>query len=684
MAIPISTRFKKAWNAFTNRDPTNEYRDTGASYGSRPDRPRLVRGGERSIVASIYNRISLDVAAIDFKHCRLDENERFKETIQSNLNNCLTLESNIDQTSRAFIQDAVLSMLDEGVIAVMPVDTNVDVINNTFDIYTMRVGKIVEWKPKSVRIRAYNDNTGRHEDVWMPKSSVAIIENPFYTVMNEYNSTMQRLIRKLSLLDVTDEETASGKLNLIIQLPYLTRTDTKKRQAENRREDIRRQLAEDQYGIAYIDGTEKITQLNRPLENNLLKQVEYLTNLAFSQLNMTQAILDGSADEQTMLNYYNRTVDVIVNAITGEMKRKFLTKTARSQGQTIMAFRDPFRLVPVNNLAEITDKFTRNEVLTSNEIRQIIGIRPSSDPKADQLVNSNISQPKEEIMQDQNGYDDSQIEEDLPEYENEDRNDEESYSDAVSKLDDLDYELDQLENEFELKHYASPYYDPVKAHEYYMKNRELKKRKSVAKLNDKGREAANYVKDRLTNERKARVQSHKDYTNSTIESLKNGKNSAIESNNDEKKKKIESLSEKKKSDISEYSEQTQGKIDQLRTLLKSMSKDKKEEYKEKINTVIEALRYDNKQKRAEIQEKYRADSTSVKEETKNKNSNLRNDFSSSRSGLNQAHKDTRVKLKEEYDEKYINELDKIRSDRKFQKVSTRKKSSKTTKSSKTK
>lgn len=670
MAIPISTRFKKAWNAFTNRDPTNEYRDTGTSYGSRPDRPRLVRGGERSIVASIYNRISLDVAAIDFKHCRLDENERFKETIQSNLNNCLTLESNIDQTSRAFIQDAVLSMLDEGVIAVMPVDTNVDVINNTFDIYTMRVGKIIEWKPKSVRIRAYNDNTGRHEDVWMPKSSVAIIENPFYTVMNEYNSTMQRLIRKLSLLDVTDEETASGKLNLIIQLPYIARTETKRIQANNRREDIRRQLAEDQYGIAYIDGTEKITQLNRPLENNLLKQVEYLTNLAFSQLNMTQAILDGSADEQTMLNYYNRTVDVIVNAITGEMKRKFLTKTARSQGQTIMAFRDPFRLVPVNNLAEITDKFTRNEVLTSNEIRQIIGIRPSSDPKADQLVNSNISQPKEEVTQDQNGYDDSQIEEDLPEY----RNDEESYSDAVSKLDDLDYELDQLENEFELKHYASPYYDPVKSHEYYMKNRELKKRKSVAKLNDKGREAANYVKDRLTNERKSRVQSHKDYTNSTIESLKNGKNSAIESNNDEKKKKIESLSEKKKSDISEYSEQTQGKIDQLRTLLKSMSKDKKEEYKEKINTVIEALRYDNKQKRAEIQEKYKADSTSVKEETKNKNSNLRNDFSSSRSGLNQTHRDTRTKLKEEYDQKYIDELDKIRADKKFQKVSKRRSS----------
>lgn len=666
MAIPISTRFKKAWNAFTNRDPTNEHRDTGASYGSRPDRPRLVRGGERSIIASIYNRISLDVAAIDFKHCRLDENERFKETIQSNLNNCLTLESNIDQTSRAFIQDAVLSMLDEGVIAIMPVDTNVDIINNTFDIYTMRVGKIVEWKPKSVRIRAYNDNTGRHEDVWMPKSSVAIIENPFYTVMNEYNSTMKRLIRKLSLLDVTDEETASGKLNLIIQLPYITRTDVKRRQAESRREEIRKQLAEDQYGIAYIDGTEKITQLNRPLENNLLKQVEYLTNLAFSQLNMTQAILDGSADEQTMLNYYNRTVDVIVNAITGEMKRKFLTKTARSQGQTIMAFRDPFRLVPVNNLAEITDKFTRNEVLTSNEIRQIIGIRPSSDPKADQLVNSNISQPKEEVTAGQNGYN--------PQIEEDDSGEKESYSEAVNKLDDLDYELEQLENEFELKHYASPYYDPVKAHEYYMKNRELKGRKSTAKLNDNGKEAANYVKNRLTTERKEKVQSHKNYTDSRIDSLRSSKNSAVESNNEEKQRKIESLSEKKKSDISEYSEQTQGKIDQLRTLLKSMSKEQKAEYKDKVNTIIEALRYNNKQKRAEIQEKYKADSTSIKEDTKNKNAGLRSSFSSSRSGLNQEHKNTRTKLKEEYDQKYIDELDKIRADKKFQKVSKRRSS----------
>ena len=667
MSIPISTRFKKAWNAFTNRDPTDYYKDSGASYGSRPDRPRLVRGGEKSIIASIYNRISLDVATIDFKHCRLDDNERFKETIQSNLNNCLTLEANIDQTSRAFIQDAVLSMFDEGVIAVMPVDTNVDVVNNTFDIYTMRVGKIVEWKPKTVRIRAYNDNTGRHEEVWMPKSAVAIIENPFYIVMNEYNSTMQRLIRKFSLLDVTDEETASGKLNLIIQLPYVTRTDLKKKQAESRRKDIQKQLTEDQYGIAYVDSTEKITQLNRPLENNLLKQIEYLTNLAFSQLNMTQEILDGSADEQTMLNYYNRTVDVIVSAITGEMKRKFLTKTARSQGQTIMAFRDPFRLVPVNNLAEITDKFTRNEVLTSNEIRQIIGIKPSSDPKADQLVNSNISQPKEELATVQNGFD-NQVDNTVEE------NTDGSYSEDISKLDDLDNELNKLESEFELKHYASPYYDPVKAHEYYMKNRELQGRKSTAKLNDNGREAAQYVKNRLTTERKTKVQDHKDYTDSQIESLRSGKDSAIESNNNEKQRKIESLSDKKKSDISEYSAQTQEKIDQLRALLKSMSTAKKAQYKEKVNTIIEALRYDNKQKRAEIQEQYKSDSTSVKEDTKNRNANLRSDFSSSRSSLNQTHKDTRTKLKEEYDQKYIDELDKIRADKKFQKVAKRKSS----------
>ena len=372
-------------------------------YSSRPDRPRLSRGNEKSIATSIFNRIALDVSSVSIKHCRLDKNGRYVEDIDSGLNNCLTLEANKDQTGRAFIQDAVLSMLDEGCVALVPVETTIDPKNsNSYQIDSMRTGKITEWYPDMVRVRLYNDRTGEKEEILLPKSQVAIIENPLYAVVNEYNSTMQRLIRKLSLLDVTDEQTASGKLDLIIQLPYVIKTETRREQAERRRKDIIEQLAGSQYGIAYTDGTEKITQLNRSLENNLLKQVEYLTNMVYSQLGITQSVLDGTADEKTMLNYTNRTVEPIISAIVDELKRKFLTKTARSQLQSIVYFRDPFRLVPVNDIAEIADKFTRNEIMTSNEIRQIVGMQPSKDPKADELVNSNISQAKQDIPQTSN------------------------------------------------------------------------------------------------------------------------------------------------------------------------------------------------------------------------------------------------------------------------------------------
>lgn len=387
---------KRGWNAFRNRDPTNDYQDAGSSYYTRPDRPRLTRGNERSIVTSVYNRIALDVAGIGIKHCRLDDNNRFLEVIESGLNTCLNLEANVDQTGRAFVQDIVMSMLDEGCVAIVPVETDKDPnLTDSYDIYSMRTGKIIEWFPRKVKVRLYDDRTGNKKDVVLSKKIVSIVENPLYAVINEPNSTMQRLIRKLSLLDVTDEQTASGKLDLIIQLPYVIKTEARRAQAENRRKDIEMQLAGSKYGIAYTDGTERITQLNRSLENNLLKQVEYLTNLVFSQLGMTQSILDGTADEKTMLNYYNRTIEPIISAIVDELKRKCLTKTARSQGQSILYFRDPFKLVPINSIAEIADKFTRNEILTSNEIRQIVGMRPSNDPKADQLVNSNISQPEE-------------------------------------------------------------------------------------------------------------------------------------------------------------------------------------------------------------------------------------------------------------------------------------------------
>ena len=397
MEIAIGSRFKHAWNAFVNnRDPTVYYRDTGPGYSYRPDRPRLTRGNERSIITSVYNRIALDVASVNIQHCKLDEDGRYLRTIDSSLNKCLNLTANIDQTGRAFVQDIVMSMLDEGCVAIVPVDTTADPkLTESYDILSMRTGKILEWFPQDVRVRLYNEENGQKEDIILPKRTIGIVENPLYAVINEPNSTMQRLIRKLSLLDVTDEQTASGKLNIIIQLPYVIKSEARRQQAEQRRKEIEMQLAGNKYGIAYTDGTEKITQLNRSVENNLMKQVEYLTNLLLSQLGITQAILDGTADDKTMLNYYSRTIEPIVAAIVDEMERKFLSKTARSQNQSIKFFRDPFKLVPANDIAEIADKFTRNEIMTSNEIRQIVGLKPSDDPKADKLINSNLNQPEE-------------------------------------------------------------------------------------------------------------------------------------------------------------------------------------------------------------------------------------------------------------------------------------------------
>lgn len=393
MEIAIGTRLRNAWNAFTNRDPTLDYYTIGSGYASRPDRPRLSHGNERSIATSIYNRIAIDVASVGIKHCKVDHEGRYVSDVDSQLNECLNLSANIDQTGRAFIQDVAMSMFDEGCVAMVPVDTTKDPNKtDSYDILSMRTGKVIEWYPSHVKVRLYNDRTGEKQDITLPKSQVGIVENPLYAVVNEHNSTMQRLIRKLRLLDVTDEQTASGKLDLIIQLPYTIRTDNKRALAEQRRKDIEQQLTEGKYGIAYADGTEKIIQLNRSVENNLMKQIEYLTDMVYSQLGITQSIMDGTADEKTMLNYTNRTIEPIVSAIVDELKRKFLTKTARTQGQTIMFFKDPFKLVPVTEIAEIADKFTRNEITTSNEIRQVVGMKPSSDPKADQLVNSNINQ----------------------------------------------------------------------------------------------------------------------------------------------------------------------------------------------------------------------------------------------------------------------------------------------------
>lgn len=389
----FSDRLQHAWNAFTDRDNRMEYSDVGYSSSYRNDKPRLLRGCDRTITSSIYNRIALDAASMDIKHVRLDDNGRYKEDVRSCLNECLVLRSNIDQTAKSLIQDVVISMMDEGVVAIVPIDTTIDPKSaDSYDILSMRAASIVDWYPRHVKVRVYNDRTGFKEDIVLPKDEVAIIENPLYAVINEPNSTMQRLIRKLHLLDVIDEQSSSGKIDLIIQLPYVIKSKARRDQAEERRKEIEDQLVNSKYGIAYTDGTEKITQLNRPVENNLMKQIEYLTNMLYSQLGITQSILDGTADDKTMLNYYNRTIEPILTVIIDEMKYKFLTETARTRNQTIMFFRNPFKLVPINDISEVADKFTRNEIASSNEIRQILGWKPSDDPGADELRNKNLNQ----------------------------------------------------------------------------------------------------------------------------------------------------------------------------------------------------------------------------------------------------------------------------------------------------
>lgn len=398
MPESFGARLKHSWDAFVDAFSGRQSREfwyMGPSSSHRPDRVRMTRGNERTIVTAIYNRIALDVASVDIRHVRLDDNDRYKEDINSNLNDCLSFMANKDQTAREFIQDVVMSMFDEGCIAIVPVKTTVNPRTGSFDIDELRTGKIVEWYPTSVKVNVYNEATGKREDIIMGKSTVAIVENPFYAVMNEPNSTVQRLIRKLALLDAADEDATSGKLDLIVQLPYVIKSEARQRQAEERRKQIERQLSEGRYGIAYTDGTERITQLNRSVENNLLKQIEYLQDLVYSQLTITQEIMNGTADEATMLNYQNRTIVVILSRITESMKCKFLTKTARTQRQSIEFFQDPFKLVPIQNLADIADKFTRNEIMSSNEIRQIVGMKPSKDPEADELRNKNIGQPVE-------------------------------------------------------------------------------------------------------------------------------------------------------------------------------------------------------------------------------------------------------------------------------------------------
>lgn len=401
----IFQRFRSGWNAFLGRDPTH-YKSTelGIGYGVRPDRMYYTRGNYRSVVAAIYNRISVDVSSIEIVHARLDENNRYAETIDSDLNNCLTVEANVDQTGKSFLQDLVESMLDEGVVAVVPTDTDVDPATGSFKIIEVRTAKIVEWYPYDVKVHIYNERTGRYQDIIVPKSSTAIIYNPFYSSMNEPNSNLQRLIRTISRLDALNDQTGSGKLDMIIQLPFVIKSDQRRKEAEKRRKDLEMQLSDSKYGVGYIDGTERVTQLNRSVENNLWEQVKDLTARVYNQLGLTQAIIDGTADEQATINYFNNTIAPICSAIADEFKRKFLTKTARSQKQSIVFFRDPFKLVPVSQLADIADKFRRNEIMTSNELRSELGFKPSDAANAEELRNPNLNASNEEIA-DRDGSD---------------------------------------------------------------------------------------------------------------------------------------------------------------------------------------------------------------------------------------------------------------------------------------
>lgn len=550
----LRNRLKNAWNVFklkentssksvtTFTNPSVQFNSFGLGSPYRPGLKRLSVTNERSIVASMYNQIAIDVSAVKIMHVKTDKNGKFLEVINSSLNDCLSIEANIDQTGRQFTMDTVLSMFDEGVVALVPVDTSENIKDsNSFDILSMRVGKILEWFPEHIRIKLYNDRTGLDEEITLPKSKIAIVENPFYAVMNESNSTLKRLIHKLNLLDMIDDQSGSAKLDIILQLPYTIKTPARRAQAEERRKQIEEQLEGSKYGIAYTDGTEKITQLNRSIDNNLMNQIENLQNTLYSQLGITKDVFDGKADEATMLNYYNRTVEPILSAITDEMKRKFLTKTARTQGQSIMFFRDAFKLVPVNEIADIADKFTRNEILSSNEMRAVIGYRPVDDPKADELRNKNINQsvesefggnipvtteadtgygPSEEIGDMGESSDDilGQIAE-LEQYLN-------TLYDAENLLSDEDEEVQQSDNLKDGKHfahYASEYYDPVKAHEYYERTKKLKgrtaSRPSTSALNDRGKTAAQVVKENVNKKKAAEITQQKQAMQSKVSEL---------------------------------------------------------------------------------------------------------------------------------------------------------------------
>lgn len=613
MPIDLFNRAKNAWNAFVNnKDPTKYEKYDGVEYSYRPARAKFTRGNERSIVNAVYNRIAMDVAAVQIRHVRLDENDRYLETIDSNLNECFATEANIDQTGRSLVQDIVISMFDEGVVAVMPVVTDDDPDETgSFDVCSMRVAKIVAWKPQTVRVRAYDERDGREKEVELLKCNTLIIENPLYAIINEPNSTMQRLTRKLALLDNIDEQSGAGKLDLIIQLPYTVRSELRKQQAEERKKAIEQQLAGSKYGIAYIDSTEHITQLNRAVENNLMGQIEYLTNQVYAQLGITAEVMNGTADEKTMLNYNKRTIEPILSTICDEARRKWLTKTARSQRQSIMFFDQPLRLVPASQLADMADKFTRNEIMSSNEFRQILGMKKSDDPAADELRNKNLNQSSEEAAQDQGGgmgipmlnyregVSDGEAEEEMAEEPSEEELDDmadfETLNDVDEQLNLLDALLDTDEDDevakhdaFEedidqndyLEHYVNPYYNPQKAaqynHDYYMRHRQLKGGVQGSSSSDSAKEAAQnaYKKQRedLTEARKADIAAARNKMNSQIKSAQEEQSTNLSGISNKTKSDIKRLNEKKASMLSSSKEALTKKIETQKRQVKESIK----------------------------------------------------------------------------------------------------------------
>ena len=737
MELSFANRLKHAWNVFKSRDPTDERRMRDWSYGGLDGyRPGYISGAyysalsDKSIVTVLKNRIAVDAAQVVIQHVRLDENDRYVETIDSGLNRCLNLEANIDQTGRAFRLNIFLSLLDEGAIALVPIDTTFDPeISGTYSINNMRVGKIVEWRSKMVKVNVYNENTGLREDIIVPKKIVAIVENPFYSIMNEPNSTFQRLTHKLALLDAVDEQSSSGKLDLIIQLPYVVKTEQKRQQAEIRRNEIERQLSGSKYGIAYTDGTERIQQLNRPLENNLLGQIQYLTDLAYSQVGVTPEILNGTADEKTMLNYNNRVIEPLVAAVADSMKRTFLTKTAISQKQSIEYFRDPLALVPMDQIAEIADKLTRNEIVTSNEIRQAIGMKPSDDPNADTLRNKNLYDttggpvmPTDE----ETSEDGAEYEEDASDEETqEEPMTEEEYLKLVKQFDDVDKQLNALEktvNSDSVSHsdddedfFHASDYDPERRHWYYI-NFEKKglhkdyERSSTKGLNEEGRAAARYAREQYNSERNAKINAHKTQMDSNIESSKDsasqrveaskeGMNAAIEASKANRDRMIESSKanrdrsietrrERMKTEVESHKNQMQSRIDALKDYLKGLDKSEKVNQREMINEEIAQLRADNKAKREELSEEFKSQRNDLNELHKmtadaerqshsSKASKLREDHKATSKQVKQEHKDTSDRLKQEhkdysqqvrdeYKKMYEEELEQIKSQAKYQ------------------